>query len=107
MRQKQPYAPIIPRAKDWPVVQLNKQHRAFLQAVIEESVQALLATHQEADYLRGMLYKTAEMELMRIQKKPWKVDPPDEADFWESLTTGLAAQRNIALPAILQKMVGR
>jgi glycerol-3-phosphate O-acyltransferase len=107
MRQKQPYAPIIPQAKDWPVVRLNKQRRSFLRAVTDASVQALLATHQAADDLRGMLDKTAEMELMRIQKKSWKVDPPDEADFWESLAAVLSDQHNAALPGILQEIVGR
>jgi glycerol-3-phosphate O-acyltransferase len=107
MRQKQPYAPIIPQAKDWPVVQLNKQRQAFLRAVIDASVQSLLNTHQEAGALRCMLCKTAEMELMRIQKKSWKVDPPDEVDFWESLTTVLAEQHDAALPEILQKIVRR
>jgi glycerol-3-phosphate O-acyltransferase len=107
MRQKQPYTPIIPRARDWPVVQLNKQRRAFLQAVIDESVQALLTTHQEADALRTMLHKTAEMELMRIQKKPWKADPPDEAAFWEPLATSLASQSSVALPVILHKIIKR
>jgi glycerol-3-phosphate O-acyltransferase len=107
MRQKQPYAPIIPQTRDWPVVQLNKQHQSFLQAVIDTSVQALLATHQEADALRCMLYKTVEIERVRIQKKPWKVDPPDEVAFWESLITTLADHHNTALPGILQKIVAR
>jgi glycerol-3-phosphate O-acyltransferase len=107
MRQKQPYAPIIPHIKDWPVVQRNKQHRAFVQAVIDASVHALLSTYQEADSLRVMLNKTAEMELMRIQKYPWKIDPLDEATFWEQVTISLVDQPNTALPAILHNVVKR
>ncbi len=107
MRQKQSYAPILPHIKDWPVVQRNKQHRVFIQAVIDASVNALLSTHQEADALCIMLQKTAEMELMRIQKNPWKIDPLDEAMFWEQVTTFLVSQPNTALPAILHKIVTR
>ena len=107
MRQKQLYTPIIPQARDWPVVRLNKQRRAFVQAVIDTSVQTLLTTHQEADALRTMLYKTAEMELMRIRKKTWKVDPPDDTAFWEHLATSLENKHYIALTAILRKVVKR
>jgi glycerol-3-phosphate O-acyltransferase len=107
MRQKQPYVPIIPQAKDWPVVQLNKQRRGFLRAVLDASVQTLLDTHQEVGSLRCMLYKTAKMELTRLQKKSWRVDPPDEVDFWESLIAVLSAQNDTALPGILQKIVRR
>jgi glycerol-3-phosphate O-acyltransferase len=107
MRQKQPYAPVIPQIKDWPVVQLNKKHRAFVQAVIDASVRALLATHQGVDSLRVMLNKTAEMELTRIQKTPWKIDPPDEAIFWKQVAIFLADQPDVALPAILHKIVKR
>jgi glycerol-3-phosphate O-acyltransferase len=107
MRQKQSYAPIIPQVRDWPVVRLNKQRWVFLKTVIDESVQALLTTHQEPDALRAMLHKTAEMELMRIQKKPWKADPPDEAAFWEPLATTLASHSSAALPIILHKVVKR
>lgn len=107
MRQKQKYPPILPQTKDWPVVQLNKQRRAFVQAVIDESVQALLSTHPEASALQAMLAKTAALELARVQKKAWKVDPPDEAAFWAHWATSLADQPPAALPVILRNIVKR
>ena len=107
MYQKQLYTPIIPQASDWPVAQLHRHRRAFFEAVIEESVRMLLATHKKTDALRAMLHKTAEMELMRIQKESWRVDPPDEAAFWELVAISLADQHHISLPAILNKVVKR
>ena len=107
MRQKQPYPPIIPQAKDWPVMQLDKQRRDFVQAVIDASVQSLLATHESTDELRVLLHKTAEMELIRIQKNPWKVDPSDDVVFWKRLVMTLADPRRVVLPVLLQKIVKR
>ncbi len=107
MRQKQKYPPIIPQTKDWPVVRLNKQRKAFVQGVIDESVQALLATYPAARALRAMLAKTVALELARVQKKTWKVDPPDEAVFWEQVATSFASQRPGALPVLLRKIIKR
>lgn len=107
MRQKQPYAPIIPQSRDWPVVQLNQHHRAFVRAVVATSVQTLMATHSETNTLRAMLRKAAEMELVRIEKKPWKVDPPDDAAFWERVITALEGQRDAVLLATLHEIVER
>jgi glycerol-3-phosphate O-acyltransferase len=107
MRQKQPYAPIISQSRDWPVVQLNEHRRAFVQTVIATSVQTLMATHQASNALRAMLRKTAEMELTRIEKKPWKVDPKDDAAFWGQLIAVLEDQHSAVLPAILHEVVER
>jgi len=105
MRKKQP---IIPQRKNWPVVQLNKQRQAFRQAVRNAAVESLLAlANQDPGALFSMLHKTAEMELIRIKKKPWKVDPSDDEAFWQQLLTTLADQQNVNLPSILHKVVER
>lgn len=107
MRRKQLYTPIIPRAKDWPLVQLDKQRRRFLQAVTDNAIQSLLSTHQTGDDLHILLQKTAEMELVRVQKKIWKADPSDDAIFWKQLCTMLSGPTKVALPVILRKIVKR
>ena len=92
---------------------IRDRHQAFVQAVIDESLQACLMTHQEAGALHTMLRKTSEMELIRIQKKPWKVDAPDDATFWRQVATSLADpivledQHHVALSAILRKIIER
>jgi len=107
MRQRQLYPPIIPQVRDWPVAQLNKQHGAFLEAVIKEAVQGLLATHPEEETLCAMLHRTAEMERTRIRTKPWKIDPSDELTFWELVRTNLANRRTLSLSAILHTIIQR
>lgn len=107
MSKKQKYPPILSSPKDWPVVQLNKAQKAFLQAVTEEAVATLLAAHAEEGALRAMLVKTAELELARAQKKAWKIDPADEVVFWRHWVATLPEQQPAALPAMLQEIIQR
>lgn len=107
MQRQQKYDPILPNARNWPVVQLHRQRKRFLQTVIDASIQTLLADHPTTEALQTMLSKTAAMELARIKKKTWKVDPPDEKAFWEQVTAELADQRPAVLSTILQSIVKR
>ncbi|MEL6358671.1 MAG: 1-acyl-sn-glycerol-3-phosphate acyltransferase, partial [Bacteroidota bacterium] len=105
MPQKQKYLPILPKPQDWPVVQLNKARKAFVQAVVDETMQVLLAAHAEEEALRAMLIKTAGLELARAQKKAWKVDPAEEVAFWGHWVATLPEQSPTALPAILREII--
>lgn len=107
MRRKQKYSSILPHTKDWPIVQLNKQRQTFLQEVIDTTVQTLLATHPTDRDLQAMLRQTVALEQSRMRKKAWKVDPPDEAVFWEQIATALEAPSPVPLPDVLQKIVKR
>lgn len=106
MHYKQKYPPILPH-KHWPIVQLNKQREAFVRAVVDTSVQTILATYPDTDSLQAMLSQTAALEQVRIQKKSWRVDPPDDAAFWEQVVTSLAGKQPGTLPAVLRQIVKR
>ncbi len=100
------YAPILPRAKDWPVVQLQKQRKAFIQAVTDQTMDILLTQYPDADALRTLLQKTLSMEQSRIAKFSWRADPRDEASFWKWMATSLTAGHT-APSVLLQKIVKR
>ena len=107
MPPKQKYPPILAKPRDWPIVQLNKTRKAFVQAVIDETVEALLAAHAEEETLRAMLIRTAGLELHRAQKRAWKADPADDVAFWRHWVATLPAQPASALPAILRAIIQR
>ncbi len=104
---RQKYDPIIPKSKDWPVVRLNRQRRAFMQAVIDQSTKSLLVHHGEDEALHTLLSKTLAMEEARIQRKSWKADPPDEQYFWKRVATYLSGKGNLPLPTVLKKIIKR
>ncbi|MEL6412606.1 MAG: 1-acyl-sn-glycerol-3-phosphate acyltransferase [Bacteroidota bacterium] len=101
------YAPILPDAKDWPAVQLNKHRRAFVQSVIDQSVQTLLDQYPSEAARWSLLEKTLDAELARIKRQPWRVDPADEQDFWQRVAATVSGQRKIAPAIVLQRIVKR
>lgn len=101
------YAPILPDAKDWPAVQLNKHRRAFVQSVIDQSVQTLLDQYPSEAARWSLLEKTLDAELARIKRQPWRVDPADEQDFWQRVAATVGGQRKIAPAIVLQRIVKR
>ena len=104
-QNKQKYTPIIPKAEDWPIAQLNRQREPFIQAVIDKAMQTLLATYSTTDDLRAVLVKTVATERVRSQRKAWKVDPADEPAFWQQQEAALADGGNMA--AILEAIINR
>lgn len=106
MHWKPKYDPILPQAKDWPIVKLSKARKAFLQAVGDQAVQDILALQADQAALRQELSKSLADEQERLQKKPWKVDLPDEPAFWAQVIADLD-QEQIDLSAILKKIVTR
>ena len=77
------YEPILPKSREWPVVRLSKNRNEFIKAVAETSYQQLLATCKDKAGIRAELETTMYREVLRIKRTPWKVDAPDEREFWE------------------------
>ncbi|MEM7055589.1 MAG: 1-acyl-sn-glycerol-3-phosphate acyltransferase [Bacteroidota bacterium] len=106
MHRRPKFDPILPQAKNWPIVKLNKARKAFLQAVCDKAVQDILALQADQAALRQELSQFLAGEQERLQKKPWKVDAPDEPVFWTQVIVDLN-QGEVDLSAILQKIVMR
>lgn len=79
------YPPIIPKAREWPVVRLSKHRTEFIQEVIDMSFDHIITTFPTKSELREELETTMYRERLRIKAMPWKVDPPDEKSFWSDI----------------------
>ncbi|WP_114749584.1 1-acyl-sn-glycerol-3-phosphate acyltransferase [Pleomorphovibrio marinus] len=89
---KHQYAPILPRKDEWPVVKLSKDRKAFIQQVVQESVDRILQiTGNQSHALKEELETTLYRERMRIKQNPWLVDPDDEREFWSKVKASLLA----------------
>ena len=79
------YEPIIKRSKYWPVVQLSKNRKAFVEEVVEETlnhIHQLRPTRKERiEEIEGAHYR----ENLRMRANPWRVDPKDEKRFWDNI----------------------
>ncbi|WP_421870979.1 1-acyl-sn-glycerol-3-phosphate acyltransferase [Marinoscillum sp.] len=92
-KEKVRYSEIIPRTKQWPIVQLSKDRKAFIEEVSQESFENLKQITRGRS-LREELEMTVYREKLRMKANPWRVDPKDEKPFWKSIQDRLVESTN-------------
>jgi glycerol-3-phosphate O-acyltransferase len=107
------YPRIIERMEDWPIFRLSKDRAAFIREIDEFAFNRIANRHRKD--LADILVKTIYQERIRIKESPWKVDPPNERQFWNRISKKLikkSLDRNdpeakAAAEDILQKIIHR
>ena len=84
-KSRRMFPPIIPKAREWPVVRLSRHRTEFIEEVIEESYSRHIKKYSTKEALREEIETTMYREKMRIKAVPWKVDPTDQKDFWNDI----------------------
>ncbi len=110
-RKKVRYSEIIPRTRQWPIVNLSKNRKKFIKEVTGESFQNIKKT-SHGKSLREELEMTVYREKLRMKANPWRVDPKDEKDFWKHIQHRLVESQNNPKAAeledkILEDIIGR
>ena len=94
-REKKKYKLLIPLTKYWPIVQLNKERKVFIQRIAQESYACILEDKNTTATLRRLLESTIYKEKARVIRYNWKVDRlQKEGAFWKE------CERLLFLPAI-------
>ena len=86
---KDKYKPILSGTSEWPVVQLSKNRKKFIQEVIEDALIKVKEANPGRQELREELENTLYQEKLRIKQNPWRVDPSDDYKFWEQVKNEL------------------
>ncbi len=86
-KKKVRYSEIVPKNKDWPIVQLSKNRKAFIDEVAKEAYTKFLA--EKNGTIREEIEMTIHREKLRMKANPWKVDPPNERDYWSGIQSRL------------------
>lgn len=84
-KKKKTFKPILSGTQEWPVVQLSKNRKLFIDKVVEEAFSKIIAANPKKNELREELETTLYREQLRIRQNPWKVDPDDEKRFWNKI----------------------
>ncbi len=79
---------IIPNPDEWPITRFYEKRSEFIKALNEYTFKRL--SDKNSDIV-SVLEKTIYMEKQRVKNKPWKVDPPDDKEYWNSLGQELAS----------------
>lgn len=99
--------------EDWPIYRLSKDRAEFIREIDEFTFNRIASRHRKD--LADVLVKTIYQERIRIKESPWKVDPPNERQFWNRISKKLIkksldrtdAEAKAAAEEILQKIIHR
>ena len=87
-----PFPSVIEDLRQWPIhTKLTLEREDFMSKVVEFAKIKVVANKKAGD-LHEQLAKTLYMERIRLIENPWKVDPPDEMDFWSDIKDTLLKQ---------------
>ena len=107
------YPRIIERIEDWPIYRLSKDRADFIREIDEFTFKRLVSKHRND--LADVIVKTMYQERIRIKEDPWKVDPPNERQFWNRISKKLIKksldrddpQAHAVAEDLLQKIIHR
>lgn len=86
-KKQQNYPPVFPDIADWPIYKLSEDRKNFIEDIDDFTVNRLLKYHK--DELLEIISKAIYLERIRIKEEPWKVDPPNERQFWRKIRNNL------------------
>ena len=87
--KNKPYKPILGGIPDWPVYQLSKNRKEFLEEVTRKSIDRILELRPSRKQLIDELEATVYREQNRIKRNRWRVDPKDDSRFWSDVKKDL------------------
>lgn len=85
------YKPILDGIPDWPVYQLSKNRKEFIEEVTQHALARIREERptlkQQIDELEATVYR----EQQRMKRNRWRVDPEDEPRFWANVKEDIVA----------------
>lgn len=85
------YKPILDGIPDWPVYQLSKNRKEFIEEVAQKAFTEIKKNRPTAKQLLDELEATVYREQQRMKRNRWRVDPVDEPRFWGNMKEELVA----------------
>lgn len=83
------YKPILDKIPDWPVYQLSKNRKEFIEEVAEHAFKRVKEMRPTRKQLVDELEATVYREQQRMKRNRWRVDPQDEPKFWAKVKEDL------------------
>ncbi|MBY0433239.1 MAG: 1-acyl-sn-glycerol-3-phosphate acyltransferase [Cyclobacteriaceae bacterium] len=88
------YEPILEGIPDWPVYQLSKNRKEFVEEVTQKAIEQIRLLRPSRKQLIDELEATVFREQNRLKRNRWRVDPRDEPRFWSHIKNELIELSN-------------
>lgn len=85
------YKPILDGIPDWPVYQLSKNRKEFIEEVTQHALLRIKELRPTTKQLLDELETTVYREQQRMKRNRWRVDAEDEPHFWSNIKDELVA----------------
>lgn len=82
--RKYPLPLVFPNMNEWAIARLAKDRDGIMEEMLQITKRRILQ-NKRAGNLADRIAKVVYMERDRIVENPWRVDPPDEMDFWSDV----------------------
>jgi glycerol-3-phosphate O-acyltransferase len=79
------YKPILDGIPDWPVYQLSKNRKEFIEEVAQKSFDRIKQVRPTTKQVIEELEATVYREQQRMKRNRWRVDAADEPRFWGNI----------------------
>ena len=87
------YPALVPEIKDWPIHKLYEDREGLINDVDAQTVDHILEKHGER--IGDLIARVSYLELIRLKETPWKVDPPNETQFWKRVRNEVTANEKL------------
>lgn len=112
-KPREVYPHIMPDIEDWPIFKQHLKRSEFIEELNAEVFERL--KEKFPDTFEDIIAKTIYLERIRMKEEPWKVDPPNDAQFWGRIKSRLVkrsldaedAEAAANNDALMQKIINR
>lgn len=87
------YPQLIPEINEWPINTLLADRKNLVDELDEFTMDRLSTLY--GDKLPDIIAKTVYLERIRVKEEPWKVDPPNERQFWKKISKKLLGKAHL------------
>lgn len=84
---KPSYPHIRPNIEEWPIYKLHEHRDELIKELDADVYERLL--NKYGDKIEDVIAGTIYTERIRMKNEPWKVDPPNDGQFWSKIKSQL------------------
>lgn len=88
------YPQLIANIRDWPIHKVYEARENLIETVDQLTLRYILDKHGER--IGDLISRVSYLELIRLKETPWKVDPPNEVQFWKKVRSEVTANEQLA-----------